>query len=150
MCQYIDVTQIVRALPTTSILLNRSNITVEFELRSAYEEIMESGAIRKIKTSTVVYNIPDTHYVEFRGVKTNIGLSTEDGVLKNDIFGYVYVHVENLSLQRHTLPVLMNVGSLSIKQYKDFSGCDTVDEIYTHGGHKHFCSPSCSHYENIV
>ena len=150
MCQYIDVTQIVHALPITSSLLNRSNIIVEFELRSANEEIMESGAIKKIKTSTAVYNIPDTHYVEFRGVKTNIGLSTEDGILKSDTFGYVYVHVENLSLQRHTLPFLMNVGSLSIKQYKDFSGCDLVDEIYTHGGHRHVCSASCRYYEKLV
>ena len=143
MCEYIDVGQIVHFLPDLS---NPSASTkIEIDVCLAQEDVIKSGVTKKVRSSVGIYNIPESHYVEFKGVHTNLGIFTKESVLKNDTFGYLYVYVHNASIEKHTLPFQMKLGYLSIKPYADFTATDWVDEIYMHGGSKHVCSTSCNH-----
>ena len=142
---YIDVGLIVQALPLQSSTNTYPNI--EFDVCLLNESIIQSGVTQKVKTTVAVYNIPDTHYIEFKGIKTNIGIFTKEGVLRNDSFGYLYVYVHNTSLEIRKLPSQMQLGTLLIKPFLDYTAIDWVDEIFMHGGHSHRCTFSCSQYE---
>ena len=122
MCQYIDVEQIINALPNPASTLCSHDVNIEFEICLENEEIIESGVTKKMRTCAAVFNIPDTHYIVFKGIKTNIGVFTKEGVIKNNSFGYVYAYVHNYATQSHILPIGMKMGVLSIKPYHDVCG----------------------------
>ena len=121
--QYIDVSRIIQSLPESDESCNNScfhHATVQFDVCLAEESTVESGGVIKVKTCAAVYNIPDTHYVDFHGIRTNIGVSTKEGALKNNSFRYMYAYVHNSSLGTHILPSRMKLGYLTISRYIDF------------------------------
>ena len=122
--QYINVGHIVQSLPESDESWKNScfhHATIELDVCLAEEVTIESGGTTKVKSCAAVYNIPDTHYVDFRGIRTNIGIFTREGVLKNNSFGFLHVYVHNSSLESHTLPSRMRLGSLKITRYIDFT-----------------------------
>ena len=134
----------MQALPLSSSTNTYPNIA--FDVCLLNESIIQSGVTLKVKTTVAVYNISDTHYIEFKGIKTNIGIFTQEGVLRNDSFRYLYVYVHNTSLETRKLPSQMQLGSVFIKPFLDYTTIDWVDEIFMLGGHRHQCTFSCSQY----
>ena len=100
---------------------------------------------KKPSSNIGITSIPDTYYVEFARITTNLGIFTKDGVLKNDSFGYFYVYVHNSSLIAHNLHRGMKLGNLRVKKYINFTDHDWVDEIYMPGGCRHRCTEECVH-----
>ena len=121
MYHYIDVNVIIGSIP----IENQADVTIEFPVYSSKEDEVKQASYTKVKSSTAVYNIPDTNYISFNGITTNIGVSTKDGVLHHNSFGFLYIDVHNSSLQVHTIPYGMKLGSISIKRYIDLTNfCD--------------------------
>ena len=141
-CQHINITDIVQSLPDIHQPLYSINIEIDVCLLD--EDSIESGCTKKIKSNIGITSIPDTHYVEFIGINTNVGIFTKEGVLKNNSFGYFYVYVHNSSLLTHRLYKGMKLGHLRVKKYVNFTDHDWVDEIYMHGGNRHLCTESCA------
>ena len=79
-----------------------ASTNIEIDVCLAHQDVIESGVTKKVKSAVGIYNIPESHYVNFRGIQTNIGLFTKESVLKSDSFGYLYVYVHNASLQERT------------------------------------------------
>lgn len=76
---------------------------------------------RKVQSCTVLYNLPLSHYVEFKGISTNIGIFVRDGVINNDLSGFVHVYVYNSSTESRALRIGMRQESLSLKIYYNCS-----------------------------
>ena len=117
MCQYIDITSLTSNLPENiNHLTNLTNhynhpeIKIEVPICSADEAFIESGRIERIQSCTVLYNLPETYYLEFKGFATNIGMYTLSGVVKSDFFGYFHVVVHNSSLESLTIPPELTQG----------------------------------------
>ena len=72
-----------------------------------------------MKSSTVLYNLPLSHYAEFTGISTNIGIITKSGIMNNNVCGNVHVCLYNSSTESCTLPAGMRLGLLYLKQYYD-------------------------------
>ena len=111
MCQYIDITSLTSHLPKNINHLsnpanhyNHPEIKIELPICSADEELIEAGRTKRIQSCTVLYNLPDTYYLKFKGVSTNIGMYTLSGVVKNDFFGYFHAVVHISSLESLTIP----------------------------------------------
>ena len=124
MCQYIDINKLVDALPQKCQCTlyeprycHHLEIAIDFPICLAQEEILDSCMTKKVQSCTVIYNVPLSHYVEYKGISTNIGIFTKDGVLANDTCGYVHVYVYNSSTESRVLPIGMRIGSLSLKKY---------------------------------
>ena len=149
MSKLINIGDIVQALTFNSSCIH-DNIIVEFDICLYHDEVLDSGTSKKLRTCIMVWNVPETHYLEFKGITTNIGVSTKTGVLNVNSCGYVHVDVYNSSTQTRNLPSQMTLGSLSLKRYMDHAesatpdDVDIVDEIYLHGGHRHICSANCT------
>ena len=90
MCEYIDVGQIVHFLPDLS---NPSaSAKIEIDVCLAQEDVIKSGVTKKVRSSVGIYNIPESHYAEFKGVHTNLCIFTKESVLKMillDIFMFM-------------------------------------------------------------
>ena len=145
-CQYasvLDISEVVQALPEISNPLYSINIEIDVCLLDP--DTIESGCTKKLKSSIGITSIPDTHYVEFVGITTNLGIFTKEGVLKNDSFGYFYVYVHNSSRIAHNIHRGMELGNLRVKKYINFTDHDWVDEIYIPGGCRHRCTEECVH-----
>ena len=126
MCQYIDANKIIQLLPQKDHCTHyevhhchHSDIKIEFPICLAEEERFDSCSIRKVKSSTVLYNVPFSHYAEFKGISTNIGIITKNGILNNNVCGNVHVYVYNSSIESCILPAGMQLGLLYLKQYYD-------------------------------
>ena len=126
MCQYIDANKIIQLLPQKDHCTHyevhhchHSDIKIEFPICLAEEERFDSCSIRKVKSSTVLYNVPFSHYAEFTGISTNIGIITKNGILNNSVCGNVHVYVYNSSTDTCILPAGMQLGLLYLKQYYD-------------------------------
>ena len=126
MCQYIDANKIIQLLPQKDHCTHyephhchHSDIKIEFPICLAEEERFDSCSIRKVKSSTVLYNVPFSHYAEFTGISTNIGIITKNGILNNNVCGNVHVYVYNSSTDTCILPAGMQLGLLYLKQYYD-------------------------------
>ena len=126
MCQYIDANKIIQVLPQKDHCTHyevhhchHSDIKIEFPICLAEEERFDSCSIRKVKSSTVLYNVPFSHYAEFTGISTNIGIITKNGILNNNVCGNVHVYVYNSSTDSCILPAGMQLGLLYLKQYYD-------------------------------
>ena len=126
MCQYIDANKIIQLLPQKDHCTHyevhhchHSDIKIEFPICLAEEERFDSCSIRKVKSSTVLYNVPFSHYAEFTGISTNIGIITKNGILNNNVCGNVHVYVYNSSTESCILPAGMQLGLLYLKQYYD-------------------------------
>ena len=124
MCQYIDVSTLTSSLPETtehgsnpSNHYNHPEIKLEIPICSLDEELIESGITKIVQSCTVLYNLPDSHYLRFKGFSTNIGMFTLGGVLKNDFCGYFHAMVHNSSLQTLKFPPGTYLGSLIVKKY---------------------------------
>ena len=81
MCQYIDVTSLTTCLPVNiecgsnpSNHYNHPEIKLEFPICSSQEEVLEIGETKRVQSCTVLYNLPDSHYIRFKGFSTNIGM----------------------------------------------------------------------------
>ncbi len=118
MYQYIDVNQII----DTKFCEDQSEVVIEFPVYSNIESEIKHGSRQKIKSSTSIFNIPKTHFVSFKGIQTNIGISTKFGIVHPDFFGVLHIDVFNSGLQNHILPYNLKLGTLSIKQYSAFNG----------------------------
>ena len=134
MIQYIDVSDIVHNLPES--VNGNPFYTPRLEIDVCLLEglTIESGGTRKRRTNIGICNIPDTHNVNFTGIKNSACILTKDGVLKSSSYGYLYVYTHNSSIDSRTLHRGMKMGSLSIKPYMNFTEHDVTDEIYIHGG----------------
>ena len=126
MCQYIDANKIFQLLPQKDHCTHyevhhchHSDIKIEFPICLAEEVRFDSCLIRKVKSSTVLYNVPFSHYAEFTGISTNIGIITKNGILNNNVCGNVHVYVYNSSTDTCILPAGMQLGLLYLKQYYD-------------------------------
>ena len=126
MCQYIDANKIIQLLPQKDHCTHyevhhchHSDIKIEFPICLAEEERFDSCSIRKVKSPTVLYNVPFSHYAEFTGISTNIGIITKNGILNNNVCGNVHVYVYNSSTDTCILPAGMQLGLLYLKQYYD-------------------------------
>ena len=126
MCQYIDANKIIQLLPQKDHCIHyethhyhNSDIKIKFPICLAEEERFDSCSIRKVKSSTVLYNVPFSHYAEFTGISTNIGIITKNGILNNNVCGNVHVYVYNSSTDTCILPAGMQLGLLYLKQYYD-------------------------------
>jgi len=125
MYHILNVGKIVDSFSCNS-LFDFSTICVSIDVFLDSDDIIiDSGSIKKVKTSVAVYNTPNTHYIQLEGISTNIGLSSVGGVLKPDTFGYIYIYVKNTSLQSRALPKQMKLGSIYIKQFYD--DCCNID-----------------------
>ena len=94
MCQYIDLTKIIIGVPE-HVELNPNNhcehpdIKLELPICLGEEELIEAGKTKAVQTCSILYNCPESHYVKFKGINTNLGLQSISGVLKilfQDIF----------------------------------------------------------------
>lgn len=124
MCQYIDVTKIVNALPEniyysvhSSNHYRHPEITIGFPTCVASEEKIESAETKTIQSCTLLHNLPESHYVEFKGIETNIGVHSISGVLKNSFSGFFYVTTHNSSTESQIIPAGTYLGSLFIKRF---------------------------------
>ena len=126
MCQYIDLTKLIFGVPDHDEL-NPSNhcehpdIKVELPICLGEEELIESGATKAVQTCSILYNCPESHFVKFRGINTNLGLQTISGVLKYNFSGYFFVKVYNSSTEAVKLPSGMYLGSVLIKKFYNTS-----------------------------
>ena len=143
--QYVNIAEIVHSLP--DIYQPLYSINIEIDVCLLDEDTIESGSTKKLRSNIGITSIPETHYVEFIGIQTNLGIFTKEGVLKNDSFGYFYVYVHNTSVSTHRLYKDMKLGHLRVKKYMNFTDHFWVDEIYMHGEHRHLCTSSCSYSE---
>ena len=122
MCQYIDLTNLIIGIPE-HVELNPSNhcehpdIKVELPICLGEEELVESGKEKAVQTCSILYNCPESHYIKFKGINTNIGLQTISGVLKNNFSGYFFVKIYNSSTEAVKLPSGMYLGSVVIKMF---------------------------------
>ena len=126
MCQYIDISKIVNTFPENIGVSSYSpnhhrhpEILIEFPICGASEEILQSGETKSIQSCTILHNIPESHYLEFKGFATNIGVYSLSGVLKNSFSGYFYVTTHNSSIKCQRIPTGTHLGSLSIKRFYD-------------------------------
>ena len=126
MFQYIDANKIIQALPQKDNCTHyeahhchHSEIKIEFPVCLAEQERFDSCSTRKVRSSTVLYNLPLSHYAEFTGISTNIGIITKSGMLNNNVCGNVHVCVYNSSTESCILPAGMRLGLLYLKQYYD-------------------------------
>ncbi len=126
MYQYIDANKIIQLLPQKDHCTHyevhhchHSDIKIEFPICLAEEERFDSCSIRNVKSSTILYNVPFSHYAEFTGISTNIGIITKNGILNNNVCGNVHVYVYNSSTDTCILPAGMQLGLLYLKQYYD-------------------------------
>ena len=92
MIQYIDVGDIVHNLPES--VNGNPFYTPRLEIDVCLLEglTIESGGTRKLRTNIGICNIPDTHNVNFTGIKNSACIFTKDGVLKSSSYGYLYVY----------------------------------------------------------
>ena len=81
MCQYIDANKIIQALPRKdncthyeTHYCHHFEIKIEFPVCPAEQERFDSCSTRKVKSSTVLYNLSLSHYAEFTGITINIGI----------------------------------------------------------------------------
>ncbi len=128
MCQYIDVTKIVHTLPETidhsiysSNHFRHPEIKIEFPICLSGDEILESCQTKIVQSCTILYNLSESHYLEFKGIATNIGVFSISGVLKNSFSGFFYVSTHNSSLESQKIPAGTYLGSLCIKKFYDAS-----------------------------
>ena len=126
MCQYIDANKIIQLLPQKDHCTqyeahhcHHSDIKIGLPICLAEEERFDSCSIRKVKSSTVLYNVPFSHYAEFTDISTNIGIITKNGILNNNVCGNVHVYVYNSSTDSCILPAGMQLDLLYLKQYYD-------------------------------
>ena len=89
MVRYVDVSKIISSLPETiedelnlMVDFKHSDIKIELPICSSYDELIETGKTKTIQSCTTLYNCPESHFLSFDGVNTNIGLYTVSGVLK--------------------------------------------------------------------
>ena len=130
MCQYIDANKIIQGLPQMHNCTDYNphychdpDIIIEFPVYLSQEETLDSCTVTKVKSSSALYNLPFSHYAEFKGISTNMGIFTKSGVLNNSVCGYIHVYVYNSSTESRVLPVGMRLGSLCLKKIYD-----TLDE----------------------
>ena len=95
MCQYIDVTKIVNALPENITYgvhspnhYHHPELTIGFPICTASEEKLEPGETKNVQSCTILDNLPESHYAEFKGNVTNIGVYSISGVLKSSFSGF--------------------------------------------------------------
>lgn len=100
---------------------------IQFEVHISKECSIPPGGKVRVKSNFGVYNIPETHYLYFKGIQTNIGISTKEGVFKNDSFGYIYVTIYNSSVEERMIPSEMHLGWVLVKSYSDFTNIDDKD-----------------------
>ena len=124
MCQYVDLTKLVYALPESiedqinpTNHYNHPEIKIELPVCAAYEELIDSGETKSVQSCTILYNCPESHYISFVGMGTNIGLYTLNGVLKQDFSGYFHVTVYYSNLESFKIPIGTYLGSLRIKKF---------------------------------
>ena len=153
MSKLINIGDVVEALTLTdNSTCIHDNMKVEFDICLYQDEVLDSGTSKKLRTCIAVYNVPNTHYLEFKGIATNTGIYTNSGVFDANFCGYMHVNVSNSSTQTRNLPSQMTLGTLALKRYMDHAesdGVDVVDEIYLHGGYRHICSENCTRVHNI-
>ena len=126
MCQYIDIQKLVNALPEKNeCSLNSANhyhhpeISIELPICLFNDELFEAVQTKKVQTCTILYNLPDSHYVEFNGFKFNTGVYSLSGVIRNNFCGFFYASVHNSCIHTQVIPTGTCLGSLSIKKYYD-------------------------------
>ena len=126
MCHYIDVTKIVDALPENITYgvhspnhYRHPEITIRFPICAASEEQLEPGETKIVQSCTILNNIPESHYVEFQGNVTNIGVYSISGVLNISFSGFFYATTHNSSIQSQIIPAGTHLGSVFIKQFYD-------------------------------
>ena len=110
---YINVKQIVECI----LCGNQVDTIIEFPIYANVELEIKQGRYMKIETTSSIYNIPDTHFVSFKPVTTNIGIFTKEFVLYPTSFGKIFVDVYNSSLETRIIPRFMKIGSIAIKKY---------------------------------
>ena len=88
MCNYIDISKIVEALPENDNY--HHDIKIELPMFSADKEMIKCGESKQIQSCSILFNFPDSHYGEIKGFSTNIGLHSIGGVLKGNFSGYLY------------------------------------------------------------
>ena len=128
MCNYIDISKIVEALPenvSETLKPSRHNyhhdIKIELPMFSADKEMIKCGESKQIQSCSILFNFPDSHYGEIKGFSTNIGLHSIGGVLKGNFSGYLYIKAYNSGIEPLTLPSGMFIGTLVIKKfYEEF------------------------------
>ena len=117
MNQHIDVKRITDAV----YIEDQSNLKLEFPVHSDSLYLLESGGKRKIFTDTCLFNIPKTHYVLFRGINTNISVTTLSEVVHPDKCGVLVVDAINSSLEEREIPRNLQLGFVCIKKYSWFT-----------------------------
>ena len=65
--------------------------------------INEIGKTKTVQSCTILYNCPESHYLSFDGVNTNIGLYTVSGVLKLKISGRIFCEKLGLIWKWYTI-----------------------------------------------
>ena len=130
MYQYIDANKIIQVLPQihncseyNPRYCHDPDITIEFPVYLFQEETLDSCTVTKVKSSSALFNLPFSHYAEFKGISTNMGIFTKSGVLNNSACGYIHVYVYNSSTESRVLPIGMRLGTLCLKKFYD-----TLDE----------------------
>ena len=113
MFHYIDVNKIVNALYCE----DQTNFLIEFPVYSDQAIFITPGEKVKVPTLTYVFNIPKSHFVQFKGITSNISISTTSGVLHPDTYGLVCVQLLNFSLESRDIPKSIKLGSIEIKKY---------------------------------
>ena len=128
MCQYIDVKKLVNALPEKNECSFYSTnhyyhpeISVELPICVSNEESFEAVQTKKVQTCTILYNLPDSHYVNFNGFRFNTGVYSLSGVIRNNFCGFFYASVHNSCAHSQVIPSGTCSGSLSIKKYYDIN-----------------------------
>ena len=153
MSKLINVGDVVDAITLTEkSTCIHDNTKVEFDICLYQDEIVDSGTSKKLRTCIAIYNIPNTHYLEFKGIATSTGIYINSGIFDASFCGYMYVNVFNSSTQTRNLHSQMMLGTLALKRYTDHDASDVVgvdDEIYLHGGYRHICSENCTRVHNI-
>ena len=123
MWQYIDVSKIVNTLPEnndwslhSTNYFSHPEIKIELPICVANDHSLESGQTKIVQPCTILHDTPSSHYLEFKGIETNIGVYTISGVLKNTFTGYFYVITYNSSTQSRFIPSGTRIGSMFIKK----------------------------------
>ena len=125
MCQYINVTQLINALPEDTDCIYSSNhyrhpeIKIEIPICVARDELLESGQTKIVQSCTILYNLPESHYLEFKGIVTNIGIYSTSGVLKNNFSGFFHVTTYNSSIESQKIPAGTHLGFVNINRFYD-------------------------------
>ena len=95
MCQHIDIKKFSNALPKKNAgsfySVNHHHhpeILNEFPICVANEQSVEAVQTKQVQTCTILYSLPNSHYVELNGVRFNTGIYSLIGVARDNFCGF--------------------------------------------------------------